>query len=368
MSRARTFADLATASEAGNLGKRNILVNGNMQVSQRGTSKTDVPSHSTNYYPLIDQIAVESNNSAGRLTMSQADVTDLAGFTKAMKLDCTTADTSIAADEYFLFEKRIEGQDLQSLGHGTSDAKPVTISFYVKGTAKTYMCELQNYDASVVSTNQFAVTTSWNRISITVPANTSNAISNDNDQGFWMNFWIHAGSTFTGGTYSANAWQSLVNNKRASGIGSFFSSTDNELFITGLQMEIGEVATPFEHESFGDNLARCQRYFYAPVPKGSANSYFGTGFNYNSSLMLGFLHHPVEMRANPTLTSSDGTSDFGFLRNGAEDTFNDVGLNSTNTKGTSIINNSDISGTGGQAGGLYINDTTNAFIYLSAEL
>ena len=299
MSRARTFADLATASEAGNLGKRNILVNGNMQVSQRGTSKTDVPSHSTNYYPLIDQIAVESNNSAGRLTMSQADVTDLAGFTKAMKLDCTTADTSIAADEYFLFEKRIEGQDLQSLGHGTSDAKPVTISFYVKGTAKTYMCELQNYDASKISSNQFAVTTSWNRISITVPANTANAISNDNDQGFWLNFWIHAGSTFTGGTYSANAWQSLVNNKRASGIGSFFSSTDYELFITGLQLEVGEVATPFKHETFGDNLARCQRYFRSI---GTIRHQGANGDPVGQTIPL----EPT-MRAEPTVAATNST-------------------------------------------------------------
>ena len=299
MSRARTFADLATASEAGSVSKRNILVNGNMQVNQRETSKTAVPSHSTNYYPVIDQIAVESNNSAGRLTMSQADVTDLAGFTKAMKLDCTTADTSIAADEYFLFEKRIEGQDLQSLGHGTSDAKPVTISFYVKGTAKTYMCELQNYDASVVSTNQFAVTTSWNRISITVPANTSNAISNDNDQGFWMNFWIHAGSTFTGGTYSANAWQSLVNNKRASGIGSFFSSTDNELFITGLQLEVGEVATPFKHETFGDNLARCQRYFRSI---GTIRHQGANGDPVGQTIPL----EPT-MRAEPTVAATNST-------------------------------------------------------------
>ena len=324
MSRARTFADLATASEAGNLGKRNILVNGNMQVSQRGTSKTDVPSHSTNYYPLIDQIAVESNNSAGRLTMSQADVTDLAGFTKAMKLDCTTADTSIAAGEYFLFEKRIEGQNLQSLGHGTSDAKPVTISFYVKGTAKTYMCELQNYDASKISSNQFAVTTSWNRISITVPANTANAISNDNDQGFWLNFWIHAGSTFTGGTYSANAWQSLVNNKRASGIGSFFSSTDNELFITGLQMELGEVATPFEHESFGENLAKCQRY-YSKVQYSNWSGRTQSGNAY-------YMHDGFRqtMRANPTASIlSQSQSSFPTDRNFGDMTTEGVGTQCT---------------------------------------
>ena len=322
MSKAAELAALIGSQAS--LAMRNLIINGDMQVSQRGTSSTDVPSHSTNYYPLIDQIAVESNNSAGRLTMSQADVTDLAGFTKAMKLDCTTADTSIAADEYFLFEKRIEGQDLQGLGHGTSGAKPVTISFYVKGTANTYMCELQNYDASKISSNQFAVTTSWNRISITVPANTANTISNDNGNGFWLNFWIHAGSTFTGGTYSANAWQSLVNNKRASGIGSFFSSTNNELFITGLQMEIGTVATPFKHESFGDNLARCQRY-YSKVEYSNWSGRVSSGNAY-------YMHDGFRqtMRANPTASIlSQSQSSFPTSRSFGDYTTEGVGTQCT---------------------------------------
>jgi len=322
MSKAAELAALIGSQAS--LAMRNLIINGDMQVSQRGTSSTDVPSHSTNYYPLIDQIAVESNNSAGRLTMSQADVTDLAGFTKAMKLDCTTADTSIAADEYFLFEKRIEGQDLQGLGHGTSGAKPVTISFYVKGTANTYMCELQNYDASKISSNQFAVTTSWNRISITVPANTANTISNDNGNGFWLNFWIHAGSTFTGGTYSANAWQSLVNNKRASGIGSFFSSTNNELFITGLQMEIGTVATPFKHESFGDNLARCQRY-YSKIEYSNWSGRVSSGNAY-------YMHDGLRqtMRANPTASIlSQSQSSFPTDRSFGDYTTEGVGTQCT---------------------------------------
>jgi len=324
MSRARTFADLATASEAGSLSKRNMVINGNMQVSQRASTTTGIPANS-NYYPALDRYAVEGDHTAGRFTMSQAAITDLAGFTKAMKLDCTTADTSIGANEYLLVEQRIEGQNLQGLGFGTSDAKPVTVSFYVKGTAKTYMLEVQNYDASKVSTNQFAVTTSWNRISITIPADTASAISNDNGHGFWLNFWIHAGSTFTGGTYSANAWQSLTNNTRASGIGSFFSSTDNELYITGLQMELGEVATPFEHESFADNLARCQRYFYQPDSEndtmGRLNSPAG-----NLNDFSGAVNFPVTMRADPTISITNsqeaGTNDaLGGLSSANSDIF-----------------------------------------------
>ena len=304
MSRARDFADLAAAySGGGALGKRNMVINGNMQVSQRATTTTGIPANS-NYYPALDRYAVEGDHTAGRFTMSQAAITDLAGFTKAMKLDCTTADTSIGANEYLLVEQRIEGQNLQGLGFGTSDAKPVTVSFYVKGTAKTYMLEVQNYDASKVSTNQFAVTTSWNRISITIPADTASAISNDNGHGFWLNFWIHAGSTFTGGTYSANAWQSLTNNTRASGIGSFFSSTDNELYITGLQMELGEVATPFEHESYGDNLQRCQRYFYKFLSTNVYGALGATGMQINTNATGGVMFqgtHPVMMRAAPTM-------------------------------------------------------------------
>jgi hypothetical protein len=261
----------------------------------------------------------------------------------------------------------MEGYTVNGLASGTSSAKKSTVSFYVKGNASaTYVVELiKAGDRHINKT--FSVTTSWSRVSITFDGDTTTQLAQDNTQELSVNIWLHAGSNFTSGTLQTS-WGAYTAANRAVGISSFFDSTDRELFITGWQYELGEVATPYKHESYGDNLARCQRYFYAPVPKGSANSYFGTGFNYNSSLMLGFLHHPVEMRANPTLTSSDGTDDFGFLRNGAEDTFNDVGLNSTNTKGTSIINNSDISGTGGQAGGLYINDTTNALIYLSAEL
>ena len=364
MSRARTFADLATASEEGSLASPNMIINGDMAVAQRATSATGLGASSG--YHTVDRHHTEFTTS-GRMTQSQAAITDLPGFKYALKCECTTADTSVDAAEYTAINHKMEGYTVNGLASGTSSAKKSTVSFYVKGNASaTYVVELiKAGDRHINKT--FSVTTSWSRVSITFDGDTTTQLAQDNTQELSVNIWLHAGSNFTSGTLQTS-WGAYTAANRAVGISSFFDSTDRELFITGWQYELGEVATPYKHESYGDNLARCQRYFYAPVPKGSANSYFGTGFNYNSSLMLGFLHHPVEMRANPTLTSSDGTDDFGFLRNGAEDTFNDVGLNSTNTKGTSIINNSDISGTGGQAGGLYINDTTNALIYLSAEL
>jgi hypothetical protein len=260
MSRARTFADLATASEAGSLSKRNMIINGNMAVAQRGTSATGVPT-GAKYYPTVDRFAMEVNGTDGRLTMTQEAITDLPGFNNAIKLDCTTADTSIAAAEYGAFTYIVEAQDCQRMRKGHSDAKSVTLSFYVKGTAKTYMIEMQDADNTRHNTQQFSVTSDWNRVVLTFAADTTGKINDDNGQGIILHLWFHGGSTYTGGTYTANTWSSVTTNNRAAGIGSFFSSTDNEFFITGVQLEVGEVATPFEDEEFSVTLARCQRYF-----------------------------------------------------------------------------------------------------------
>jgi hypothetical protein len=205
--------------------------------------------------------------------MSQASVTDLPGFANAMKLDCTTADTSIAAGELLVIQHKFEGQDLQVLKKGTSSAQPVTVSFYMKtNKAFTFMCELDDTDNNRVNTQQFTTSTSWTRHEITFAGDTSGTLDDDNARSMQLGFWLHAGSTYTGGTYSANTWQSraLSDDMRAVGIGSFFDSTDNEIQITGVQLEVGEQATPFEHRSFGDELARCQRYYEKSYDHGTA--------------------------------------------------------------------------------------------------
>ena len=182
-----------------------------------------------------------------------------------------------------------------------------------------------------------------------------------------LDFWLLAGSNYTSGSLQTT-WADDTAANSAVGQVNVLGNTSYNWLITGVQWELGEVATPFAHESFSDNLARCQRYFYAPVPKGSATSYFASGWQYNATLMIGFLYHPVEMRANPTVTCTDGTNDFQFIRNADGDYFNDVALNTSNTKVTTLINNSDIDGSTGNVGGLYIIDTTNAELTLSAEL
>ena len=257
MSRARTFADLATASEAGDLGRRNMIINGNMEVAQRSTSVAVTSSG----YHTVDRWNI-GLNSNGRLTMSQESITDLEGFGKALKLDCTTADTSVASTELLTVNQKLEGQFIQKMQKGFSNAKATTLSFYVKGNASaTYAVELSDTDNSSRHISKtFSVTTSWNRVSLTFPGDTTGKITADNSRSLDMNIWLHAGSGYNAGSIQ-DSWGALNQAGRATGISSFFDSTDREFFITGVQFELGEVATPFEHETFADNLTRCQRYF-----------------------------------------------------------------------------------------------------------
>ena len=252
------MGEVLTNSQIG--GRRNIIINGAMNISQRATSATGVGANN-GVYPTVDRIKIVALNTAGRATMSQvADVHD--GFANALKLECTTADTSIASNEAFLLQTGFEGQDLQQLKKGTSDAEKVTVSFYVKGNANaTYGVELEDGDNSRFNSQSFAVTTNWTRVSKTFIADTTGSLDDDNALSLSLNIWLHGGSDFSGGTFSSNTWHTTTNQRLVDSQTSFFDSTDRTFFITGLQMEIGSQATPFEHRSFGEELLLCQRYF-----------------------------------------------------------------------------------------------------------
>ena len=260
MSKAAELAALIGSQTA--LSNRNLVFNGAMQVAQRSTSETGVGS-SSGYFTL-DRWRLTTSAIDGRATMSQAAVTDLPGFANALKLDCTTADTSLAATDVFRIQQRFEGQDLQPLKKGTSSAKAVTISFYMKtNKAFTFVCEFDDTDNSRTNSQQFTTSTSWTRHVLTFAGDTTGTLDDDNVRSAQINIYLHAGSNFTSGTYSANTWQSRASTSvhRAVGVGNFFDNTDNEIQLTGFQMELGEQATPFEHRSYADELARCQRYY-----------------------------------------------------------------------------------------------------------
>ena len=290
-------------------GRKNLLINGAMQVAQRGTSSAGLGA-SSGYFTL-DRHRFSSGNTAGRLTQSQASVTDLPGFANAMKLDCTTADTSIAANEDCSLQYRFEGQDLQQLKKGTSSAEKVTVSFYMKtNKAFTFMCELDDTDNNRFNGQRFTTSTSWTRHTLTFVGDTTGTLDDDTARSMMLNFWIHAGSNFTSGTYTANTWQSraATDVNRAVGIGSFFDNTANEIQLTGIQMEVGDSASDFEHRSFGEELDLCHRYFYKPVTA-DVGTYSPFPIIFNRTVSTGSNGYfafnvplPKPMRTIPTFT------------------------------------------------------------------
>ena len=323
MSKAAELASLASASETA-LSNRNLIINGAMQIAQRATSVTGIGA-SSGYFTL-DRWRISAGTSAGRLTMTQT-ADGPSGFANCIKLDCTTADTSIAAGESLLLQTRFEGQDLQQLKKGTSDAELITVSFYVKANAAfTFGVELYDADNTRQITKLFATTTGWVRHELTFPADTTGAFDDDNARSLSLQIWLHAGSDFASGTLNTAAWASSTSANRAAGIDSFFSSTDNNFFITGVQMEVGPVATPFEHRSVGQELALCQRYYWNTYNGAAIGSNTGQvnvigrsagGQNYET---ISEGHFPTTMRAVPTMqiyNSITGTA--GSIRGDSSD-------------------------------------------------
>jgi len=277
-------------------GRRNVLINGAQQVAQRATSKADIGADGAAIH-VTDRMFTSCGGLSGRLTMSQdSDSPD--GFANSLKFDCTTAQTSFDADDFLWFQTRIEGQDLQRFAKGTSSAKNFTFSFYVKAnSARTMVAELFDADNSRAVSRTFTTTTDWSRIEIDFGADTTGAFDDDGNLSLYVALWLASGSTYNGGTLQTS-WVANNNANRNVGGSNFLSSTDNTLFITGMQLEVGSVATEFEHRSFGEELALCRRYFYKNTTNTSA-------FQYRGDFRLIQEIYPTEMRANPTVVVSE---------------------------------------------------------------
>ena len=304
MSKAADLANLiGNINAGGGSTNRNVIINGAMNVAQRGTSATG--KGDADGYFTCDRWNIDvggGGDLAGRFTMSQ-DSSAPSGFANSLKLACTTADTSIAAAERLQLQQLIEGQNLQAFAKGTSDAKPFAVSFYVKGNASaTYVCELFDLDNTRQCSKTFNVTTDWTRVELTFPADTTGALDDDNASSLMINIFLHAGSDRTSGTLNSSGFASSTTANRAVGISSFFDSTDRTFFITGVQLEVGQNPTEFEHEPFEVTQRKCQRYY---LRAGGSNyqSVFSTmGWANTTSSWIGKGVIPVPMRAAFTLT------------------------------------------------------------------
>ena len=287
---------------------KNLIINGAMNVAQRGTSSTGLGA-SAGYFTL-DRYRTTFSSTAGRVTMEQvADVHD--GFANALKFSCTTADTSVAANEYFILQQKIEGQDLQQLKKGSSDAEEFTVSFYVKGNASaTYVVEMFDLDNTRQISKTFSVTTNWTRVELTFPGDTTGAFDDDNAASLQLGIWLHAGSTYAGGTLNSSAFAANTNANRAVGISSIFDSTARTFFITGLQLEVGSVATDFEHRSLAVEKGLCERYYQ----RGRYTSYcqVGTPGTYYFSRGNVPLFTPMRASITGTLNAASNVSNRYF--------------------------------------------------------
>ena len=274
-------------------GRRNLVINGSMQVAQRGTSFDAAEQY------LCDRWRFGRQTDGYDLTWAQSTTTP-DGFGNSLKMDVTTADTSLNANVFALLQQRFEGQNLQMLKKGTSAAESVTVSFFVRSAKTgTYIVELTDQDNSTRHINKSYTINSadtWEYKSITFAGDTTGALDNDANRSLNVNWWLAAGTDFSSGSL-ATSWQTLDDTDRAVGQVNIFDNTSNDWYITGVQLEIGSQASPFEHRSFGEELAACQRYYFS---RSGAKWLFDLANDDNYRRGIEFW--PVTMRAAPSVT------------------------------------------------------------------
>ena len=340
---------------AGALSSRRINVNGAMQVAQRGTVV-----NAGNEYGGPDRFKFVKNE--GAYTISQdTDAPAGSGFSNSYKIDVTSAGNPAgSAGNVVLLEHRIEGQNLQLVKKGTSAAEKLTIQFWIKTSVTgTDSLELKDVDNSRYISKAYTVSSAdtWEYKTVVFDADTTGAFDNDSNQSLVISWWLLAGSNFTSGTLSTT-WTSQTAADRAVGQVNACSSTSNNIFLTGIQIEVGEKATPFEHRSFGDELAGCQRYFTRSYAYGTATgtatrdgAVISTAYSTINYASAGTAFFPVEMRSAPSVTiysSNDG----GTGEVSADSTDGGGSAGFTGTKSTFIRRANDSAGV---AANVYIN-------------
>jgi len=315
MSKAAELAALIGGQKA--LGNKNLVKNGAMVVAQRATSASG---DTTGTVRTVDRMNPEIS-SAGTWTQSQStDVPSGQGFVNSFKLDCTTADASLSAGDVVIFGYRMEGIELQRLNYGTSGAKNTVLSFWVK-TNKTgnYVVQFQNIRSTIRTCSLLYTVSSantWQKVEFPIPADTAATFDNDNLLSGILYWWLAAGTDWTSGTLNTT-WADRVNANNAAGLNvNLADSTDNEWYITGIQLEEGDVATAFEHEDYATTLRKCQRYFFqlTDISSDGAGT-FGQRYNNDTAKRTIEIQYPTTMRTSPTLTTTcPNTIDAAYIQ------------------------------------------------------
>jgi hypothetical protein len=342
---------------------RNIIINGAMQVHQRGTSVAGIVG---NGYNTADRWLCDASG-LGTWTQSvENDGPTGSGLRKSLKMLVTTADASPASTDYFYISQRIEGQNAQVFAKGTSSAKQMTVSFWVKSNVTgTYVVRLLDADNSNrMASSQYTISSSatWEKKTITFTADTTGVLDNDANQSLWVSFWLGGGSNFTSGT--TQAWGAYAAANEAPGQTNLASATNNYWQVTGVQLEAGAVATPFEFEDYGTTLQKCYRYYQRFIPNTNYGLY-GFGTAPNSAAVYVNMNYLTPLRTSPSALE--------YLNISAQDTQNapiavsSMSINQSTTNNCSLL--AVVSGaTQYRPYTIGSNNTTNSYIGVSAEL
>ena len=306
-----------------------LIINGNCAISQRSTS---VASITGSGYHTIDRYRTGFSGTLGTWTQSQStDVPTGKGFANSLKMDCTTADASPSVGDRLSIRYNFEGQDLQLLKKGTADAEKITLAFWIK-SSKTgvHIVNIVDQDNTRNISKSYTVSSAdtWEQVVLNFDGDTTGALGDDNGQSLYIDFYFGAGTNYTSGTL-ATSWEAVNNVDVAVGQVNLADSDSNDFLFTGVQLEVGEYTSatlpPFQHESFGDNLARCQRYYQKSFDIGTAPaqnvgiqtgdlSFPSTKGASTASTLSQKYNFPVRMRASPAMTGYNSAASNAEVR------------------------------------------------------
>ena len=297
----------------GLLSNRNLVINGSMVVNQRGftgaAGATTDGAYTTDRFLIVQ--SHDGAVSAGQTSMNSTTGGNAYadGFQNALFFNVTTADTSLAAGQYQLIQHRIEGYNVQGIKKGTVNAQPVTLSFWCRSTTTgTYIAELRDIDNGRFCSQAYIinVANTWEKKVLTFPADTTGVFNNDNASSLEVYWWFAAGSTFSGGTL-ATTWHTTSAN-RAVGQTNLLASAGNNFWLTGVQLEVGTVATPFERRSYGQELALCQRYYQILISGQYKDAWITTVRSSSGTVLSTPIKFSGIMRASPNIPSPTVTN------------------------------------------------------------
>jgi len=369
MSKAAELAALiANVNKGSSLANKNFIINGNMSCWQRATAAT---AQGNGQYNTVDRWKGWVNGGGAYTTEQSTGHLATTGHENALKFSVTTADTSIAAGDYYSFVQFIEGQNLQSLQYGTSDAKPITLSFWVKATKTgTNTVSITKDDSTayrMIKEYTISSSNTWEYKTITIEPDSNikaggGAIANDTGRGFQITWILKYGSNYEG---TADTWTTSGHYTTTNQV-NHMDSTSNTFYITGVQLEIGEKATEFEHEPYETTLAKCQRY-YIKYQAGSAYSYLGSGQVSASTTARIVFQFPTEMNHVPVLEQSANNT-LNVYATDSEAFSADATINNPSNH-SSAITCTVSSGLTAKAGAsITANNSTSAFLAFESEL